>query len=300
MRMSLLCVNLSGDERDHGGHGTREGVKSQRREASNSTAYEVRSRHSTTIAPSAEIKRRMRGQRKKPSLTKRKTHRLTKPQLRAERIYQTLRRQICLLDLPPGMVLREQDLADQFKVSRSPIRYVMSRLAGDGLVASRQGVGTTVTTLYHEDLLDTYYVRAILAESIGDSDPVPPAEGVIEELKVLSRRCNTIEDAIDVRAFGEINIEFHSLILTIVRNQVLRELSDQLFYRTARIWFQLLPRISWRNAVGDMRQEIDQVTQAMKRGDLKAVGLIHRNHIFTVMTGIRELLDDDATAAEGD
>ena len=64
---------------------------------------------------------------------------LTKPQARIERIYQTLRRQICLLDYAPGTVLREQDLAGQFDVSRTPIRHVLNRLALDGLVESRQG-----------------------------------------------------------------------------------------------------------------------------------------------------------------
>ncbi len=218
---------------------------------------------------------------------------LTKPQARIERIYRDLRRRICLLDLPPGKVLREQDLAEEFEVSRTPIRHVLMRLSQDGLVESRQGVGTTVTTIGFEDLLDIYYVRAVLAEAIGDSDPVAPAPEVFEVLHEIAQRCARLGDEVDLRAFGEINIDLHSQILSIIRNRPLREESDRLFYQTARIWFQILPRFHWRRAVAELQQEIDEVHQAMARNDLKAVGLIHRNRLSTVMILLRQILDEE-------
>lgn len=218
---------------------------------------------------------------------------LTKPQARIERIYQSIRRQICLLDFPPGAVLREQDLAEQFEVSRTPIRHVLNRLAVDGLVESRQGVGTTVTTIEFKDLLDIYYVRATLAESIGDSEPVAPGPGALEALDELAAKCGQLGESVDLRTFGEINIGLHSQILTIIRSRPLREISDRLFYQTARIWFQILPRFSWEKAAGELRQEIEEVRQAMSREDLKAVGLIHRNRLSTVMILFRQILEED-------
>ncbi len=218
---------------------------------------------------------------------------LTKPQARIERIYQALRRQICLLDFPPGAVLREQDLAEQYGVSRTPIRHVLNRLAVDGLVESRQGVGTTVTTIEFKDLLDIYFVRAALAEAIGDSDPVPPEPGVFDALDELTLKCDRLDAGVDLRTFGEINIGLHSRILTIIRNRPLREVSDRLFYQTARIWFQILPRFSWERAVMELRHEIEEVRQAMARNDLKAVGLVHRNRLSTVMILLQQVLDEE-------
>lgn len=222
------------------------------------------------------------------------TRSLTKPQARIERIYQTLRRHICLLDFAPGEVLREQDLAEQFEVSRTPIRHVLNRLAMDGLVESRQGVGTTVTTIEFKDLLDIYYVRAILAEAIGGSEPVSPTPEVFDKLNELARQCSQLGKHVDLRAFGEINIGLHCQILTIIRSQPLREISDRLFYQTARIWFQIIPRLSWERAVLELKQEIDEVHQAMARNDLKAVGFIHRTRLSTVMILLRQVLDEDA------
>lgn len=218
---------------------------------------------------------------------------LTKPQARIERIYQALRREICLLDYPPGTVLREQDLAQRFDVSRTPIRHVLNRLAVDGLVESRQGVGTTVTTIDFKDLLDIYYVRATLAEAIGESEPVPPEPEVFDTLDALATMCGDLGADVDLRTFGEINIGLHSQILSIIRNRPLREVSDRLFYQTARIWFQILPRFSWPRAVMELRHEIEEVRQAMSHRDLKAVGLVHRNRLSTVMILLQQVLQEE-------
>ena len=218
------------------------------------------------------------------------TRSLTKPQARIERIYRDIRRRICLLDLPPGKVLREQDLAEQYEVSRTPIRHALMRLSLDGLVESRQGVGTTVTTIDFADLLDIYYVREVLAQAIGDSGPVTPDPEVLELLDRLAGRCASLGGTVDLRAFGEINIELHSQILTIIRSRPLREESDRLFYQTARIWFQILPSYHWRRAVLELQQEIEEIRDAMERSDPKAVGLIHRNRLSAVGILLRQVL----------
>ena len=66
---------------------------------------------------------------------------------RFERIYGIIRDRICLLEYAPGMRLGEEDLAKEFGVSRTPIRRVLSRLETEGLLESRHGVGTFVTTI---------------------------------------------------------------------------------------------------------------------------------------------------------
>ena len=64
---------------------------------------------------------------------------------RFERIYKTIRDRICLLEYEPGARLGEEELAREFGVSRTPLRRVLSRLEGEGLLESRHGVGTFVT-----------------------------------------------------------------------------------------------------------------------------------------------------------
>ena len=62
-----------------------------------------------------------------------------------ERIYLVLRNRISLLDYAPGQRLSEEKLAEEFGVSRTPLRRVLARLEDEGLLKSVQSVGTIVT-----------------------------------------------------------------------------------------------------------------------------------------------------------
>ena len=60
---------------------------------------------------------------------------------RADRIYRILRDRICLLEYAPGSLISEEELAQEFEVSRTPVRRVLGRLESEGLVQSVHGVG---------------------------------------------------------------------------------------------------------------------------------------------------------------
>src|SRR3546814_8186046 len=72
---------------------------------------------------------------------------LFRSQERFARIYHALRDRICLLEYPPGLRLSEEEIAQEFDVSRTPVRRVLARLESEGLVEARHGVGTMVTSV---------------------------------------------------------------------------------------------------------------------------------------------------------
>src|SRR3546814_13334553 len=74
-----------------------------------------------------------------------------------------IRERICLLTYPPGTRLSEAALAAEFGVSRTPIRRVLAHLEAGGLVESRHGVGTVVTTIDLPLLREIYALRMRLA-----------------------------------------------------------------------------------------------------------------------------------------
>src|SRR3954466_8788246 len=90
---------------------------------------------------------------------------------RFERIYSILRDRICLLDYAPGSHLSEEELAQEFEVSRTPVRRVLARLEAAGLVPSVHGVGTMVTDVDIEELQQVYHLRLELALLIGKLSP---------------------------------------------------------------------------------------------------------------------------------
>jgi DNA-binding GntR family transcriptional regulator len=64
--------------------------------------------------------------------------------------------------LPPGQTLRETDLAALLKVSRTPIREALRKLAADGLVELRPNRSAVVRRLGSEQLAHIYQVREAL------------------------------------------------------------------------------------------------------------------------------------------
>lgn len=69
------------------------------------------------------------------------------PLSRLDDMTQRLRLRICLMDPNASHVLFENSLAEEFGVSRTPVRQVLQRLAYEHQVETRTGVGTVVPQL---------------------------------------------------------------------------------------------------------------------------------------------------------
>src|SRR5690349_24429686 len=65
-------------------------------------------------------------------------------------------------ELAPGTVLRQEQLSEQFNVSRTPIREALRRLAALGLVSFVPNRGVRVRTLSRDELHEAFLVRAEL------------------------------------------------------------------------------------------------------------------------------------------
>lgn len=194
-------------------------------------------------------------------------------------IYFALRDRICLLDYEPGTRLGEEDLAREFGVSRTPLRRVLSRLESEGLVESRHGVGTFVTTADLPSLFQTYRLRMELAPLIGKLDPIAPDAAALDRIRALITACDADRLAPDPRAFARMNMLFFQQVVEMIGNQPLREITERLYYLTHRIWLTYMPRLNLTDEVDAFVREMNDTLAAMEMGDLEAVGYIRRNHI---------------------
>jgi DNA-binding GntR family transcriptional regulator len=198
---------------------------------------------------------------------------------RFDRIYKAIRDRICLLEYEPGMRLAEEDLAQEFEVSRTPIRSVLSRLEGEGLLQSRHGVGTFVTDVDIEALTQVFQLRMELAVLLGKLDPIARSPEDIERVRNLLWRCDGWTGELDPREFARLNMDFSQELAAMTGNQPLREISERLYYLTARIWLKSVTRLNLADEVAVFRREMADILTAMEIGDLEAVGHIRRSHI---------------------
>jgi DNA-binding GntR family transcriptional regulator len=198
---------------------------------------------------------------------------------RFERIYKSIRDRICLLEYQPGERLGEEELAREFHVSRTPIRRVLSRLEGEGLLESRHGVGTFVTDVDIDSLAQVFQLRMELAELLGKLDPIPRSEADLARVRALLVRCDKLLKKPDPKAYARLNMDFFQELGAMVGNAPLREISERLYYLTTRIWLKSVPHLNLPDEIEVFRREMADILQAMEVGDLEAVGHIRRSHI---------------------
>ena len=68
-------------------------------------------------------------------------------------------------NIRPAARLSEEELAQEFEISRTPVRRVLARLESEGLIEARHGVGTIVTDVEIEELAQVYHLRLELARA---------------------------------------------------------------------------------------------------------------------------------------
>ena len=102
---------------------------------------------------------------------------------RFDHLYKIIRERICLLVYPPGSKLYEDRLAEEFEVSKSPIRRVLARLEADGLVEVVHGVGVIVVDLSDDELKHAYQLRTGLLDMFGRMAIEHVPKNVISQFK---------------------------------------------------------------------------------------------------------------------
>jgi DNA-binding GntR family transcriptional regulator len=217
-------------------------------------------------------------------------------------LYRNIRTRIYTLDYPPGEALREEELANEFGVSRTPIRQVLQTLEYEGLVSSRPGVGSIVTTIDLRALKEVYAFRLKLVELVGElSTPrIPPEK--IDNLDGLLKEITEMRNCYDPKALALLYLRFHEEMMGLITNRPLAKISDQLFHQTARVWLQILPELVWEDEVEAFYEEVRDVIKALRAKDIVAMASVRRNHMALLLVRINRYLSsaDNGSPNGGD
>lgn len=195
------------------------------------------------------------------------------PSTRRSQIAATLRDAIFSGQLPPGTPLVEIKLAQQFGVSRGPLREAIRELSEEGLLLNKPYVGTYVVEVSEKTLTEAYDLRRVLERHAFDLIWGHRNDSYRREL--LARHSALIDAAVSGDMLAEIGAEmtFHRFPYEFSNSGVLLEMWEMLSQKI-RLGFTLYQKsigepVSSRNAhnkyvecaLGDdldaMRQEID-------------------------------------------
>lgn len=193
-------------------------------------------------------------------------------------VFSALRESICTLEKPFGTVLREVELAEEFGVSRTPIRQALHQLAAIGLVETRNGVGTIVTAGNPETLQDIYELRIQLSGLIGQFATKECPATAARNMRALQEEILELEPKLSPRVFWKLNEKRHQVVTAIIENRELQALHHLYYFKVAPFWFQLFlnnPEQEFAYLV----REIEETAFWMEQGSMLAVANMQQNHI---------------------
>ncbi|MGB5946779.1 GntR family transcriptional regulator [Paenisporosarcina sp.] len=149
---------------------------------------------------------------------------ITKPQSLADQAYNLIRKDILTGTLAPKEELREEKLAMELGISRTPLREAIRRLATDGLVILTTGKPASVSSFTKEDALHQMEVRKLLETYNIEQVARFVTPKFINTLKDNLKLQKRAADKNDFHEFIELDREFHLILANQNPNTKLREM----------------------------------------------------------------------------
>lgn len=198
------------------------------------------------------------------------------PLRRSEQLGEEIEERIVTGQYRPGMRLDEQDLADEFGVSRTPIREALIHLASAGMIEMRPRRGAIVAQASATRLCEMFEVMAELEAMCGRlaARRITPAEQA--ELLEAHRACEVARDADDPDAYYHLNEVFHQRIYQASHNSFLAEQADAL-HRRLRPYRRLQLRV--RNRMKTSYSEHQAIVDSILSGDGDAAADRLQRHV---------------------
>ena len=199
----------------------------------------------------------------------------------ASKAYDAIRRAILDGQYSPGSALREEQLAGEVGVSRTPVREALRRLHSDGLVESVRNSGTFVSDLSDADLLEIFELRAVLEAYVARKAARVIADDALAELERLAATMEaaTGDEEERRRIFGLLNTAFHTVILKASSSRLAESILQRMFevplvplkqYRLRR----------WVNIDRSNRQH-REIIEALREHDPEWAALCMESHLLS-------------------
>ena len=139
------------------------------------------------------------------------------PRALYQEVAELLRQRIFKRELEPGSWIDEMKLAEEYGISRTPLREALKVLAAEGLVTMKVRRGAYVTEVSETDLADVYHLLSLLESDAAGVVAERATDAQLKELQALHKE---LEGAVDNRdKFFAINERFHMRLLQIAGNR---------------------------------------------------------------------------------
>ncbi len=205
-----------------------------------------------------------------------------------EVVYLDLKKRIVTGKLPPGQLLGERSLTEEFKTSKTPIREALQQLERQGLVVNIPRKGTFVSPITVDDIREVFEIREIvecgaarLAALRHDPDQL---RDLYEEYKKLLQAGRS--KAQKALVMGEM---VHSFIFRSIGNKRLETAYRTISDHVNRLRIHFVSQYGWIR-LEQIHREHMRIIEALRSGDPEETAEAMRIHIRSSVEHIKQLI----------
>lgn len=202
-----------------------------------------------------------------------------------DEILDYIREQIYSGEFPPGMQLRQERLAEEMDISRTPLREALRVLQSEGLLQMKRGNRVEVITADFGRFLDALVLReAVDGAAARVAAEVRPPRLAATLQRALEGQRAAIEPW-DRSSFSSHDVDFHRAIFEATGNPYLISqislvrLSIQVFQRGSTSWGQ--------ERAGGTIEDHEAIAEQITAGDPGKAEAVSRHHIRRVIDDLR-------------
>jgi DNA-binding GntR family transcriptional regulator len=195
---------------------------------------------------------------------------------------QALRHRILSMELAPGASLDEVALAEEFGLSRPPVRELMRQMAAEGYIELEANRAARVASMNYDSLRNYFLAAPLIYVATTKLAAVHATQAEIDGLKRIQERFRAAVEGVDVDERVLQNDGFHLAIGKMAHNPYLLPSLCRLLIDHARLgktFYQ--PRDERMDAeLAEAVQQHEDIIDAIQRRDAEAAGEIVRAHVY--------------------
>jgi DNA-binding GntR family transcriptional regulator len=206
--------------------------------------------------------------------------------LGSARVYAALRERIISLELAPGRSVSEKEIAEQMRISRTPIREAFIRLSEEGLLDVYPQYGTFIAPIRIPAVIHAAFVRDSLECSIirvlAHKRRTAYLQGLHDR---IHRQWNAVRAADDVRFFAE-DERMHQSFAEEAGHEPVWRVIDTAKVHVDRVRRLKLPEdLRMRGLV----EEHERIAEALRCQDADAAAEAMHDHLDGIVRGLASL-----------
>jgi DNA-binding GntR family transcriptional regulator len=173
-----------------------------------------------------------------------------------------------------GTKLRQEKIAMELGVSRSPVREAMGQLVAEGLVTLTPQKGAHVAAIHFREIAELFELRALIEPHLLDlavpnltSDDLSRAHQVVAEMKTIS-----------LDGWSDANWRFHEILYSPARRPTSMAMLKRMHHTIG--WYLRL-QLSATDGRAVASQEHSMLLVACQKGDIDGAVILLRRHIVS-------------------